>query len=106
SKSGKRKPTGAKADSGPKLVPMDPGPQSPVRRAAESPEDSAVLGAPPMKTSSDSDVRLEAPSDRPGKKGGAEDSFLTEEIDLDAEMRKAEEKARPNKSQGKRPPST
>jgi hypothetical protein len=105
SKSGKRRPTGTKADSGVKLVPMDSGPQSPVRRTAENPEDSAVLGASPMKTSSDSDVRLEAPSDRPGRKGGAEDSFLTEEIDLDAEMRKAEEGTRPKKST-KPPPST
>jgi hypothetical protein len=105
SKSGKRRPTGAKADSGVKLVPMDSGPQSPARRPAEDPDDSAVLGASPVKTSSDSDVRLEPPSDRSGKHG-AEDSFLTEEIDLDAELRRAEQGARSKKSPAKPAPST
>jgi hypothetical protein len=113
SKSAKKKATGPKADSGAKLVPMDAGPQSPVRLTPERAEDSADLGASPIKTSSDSDVRLEAPSDRPGRKSGLgrgeqapEDSFLTEEIDLDAELRKAEETARPKKPQPKPTPST
>jgi hypothetical protein len=113
SKSGKKKATGPKADSGVKLVPMDPGPQSPVRLTSPRPEDSADLGAPPVKTSSDSDVRLEIPRDRPAGKSGSgrsakapEDSFLTEEIDLDAELKKAEETARPKKSQPKASQST
>jgi hypothetical protein len=109
-KSARRKATGPKEDSGAKLVPMDPGPQSPVRLTPDEAEDSSVLGATPIKTSSDSDVRLEVPGERSaGKSGrgekGLEDSFLTEEIDLDAEMRKAEESARPKKTQPKPTPS-
>jgi hypothetical protein len=100
SKSGKKPASGPKEDSGVKLVPLDAGPQSPVRL---TPDDSAALGAPPSRSSSDSDVRLEAPSDRPGRKSGAgrapEDSFLTEEIDLDAEMKKAAEASGPKKPQ-------
>jgi hypothetical protein len=96
SKSDKRKATGPKADSGAKLVPMDPGPQSPVRLTPSREDESAPLGATPIKTSSDSDVRLEAPSKKRGEKA-PEDSFLTEEIDLDAELRRAEEAVRPKK---------
>ena len=92
-----------KADSGAKLVPMDPGPQSPVRLQAQRPEDSAELGASPIKKSSDSDVRLEAPSDRPGRKQPLEDSFLTEEIDLDAELRRAEAVRPKKKTPGTEP---
>jgi hypothetical protein len=105
SPSGKKKASGPKADSGVKLVPMDAGPQSPVRLTPHEDDDSAVLGGPPSRTSSDSDVRLEVPSDRPGRKSGAgrergpEDSFLTEEIDLDAEMKKAGEASGPKKPQ-------
>src|SRR5438128_1312421 len=51
-KSEKRKATGPKADSGAKLVPMDAGPQSPVRLPPEASDESAPLGATPIKTSS------------------------------------------------------
>lgn len=104
-KSEKRKPTGPKADSEAKLVPMDAGPQSPVRVAPDKEAESAPLGATPIKSSSDSDVRLEAPGRKSGRGEKApEDSFLTEEIDLDAELRHAEETARPKKPQPKPTP--
>lgn len=108
-KSEKRRATGPKADSGAKLVPMDAGPQSPVRLASARDDESAPLGATPNKSSSDSDVRLEAPVRKGGLGRGEkapEDSFLTEEIDLDAELRRAEETVRPKKSQPKPSPAT
>src|SRR5262249_15678225 len=52
----------------------------------------------PLKRGSDSDLRLEEGGPR---ERSAEDSFLTEEIDLDAELRKAEEMAQPKKPKSK-----
>jgi hypothetical protein len=71
---------------------------SDVRIVGDSTDDLAPLGSQPPKRGSDSDVRLEEST--PAKKG-LEDSFLTEEIDLDAELRKAEEAAKRKKE----PPS-
>lgn len=110
-KSGRKKPSGPKADSGVKLVPMEGGPQSPVRLSPAE-DDSVILDAPLAKTSSDSNVRLEAPSgagrkSSPGRgERTPEDSFLTEEIDLDAELKKANEGARPKRPQPKATPDT
>src|SRR5262249_5995321 len=59
-----------------------------------SPSDVSVpLGQMPSKSPSDSDVRLEGQLPRPSGKG-AHENQLTEEIDLDAELRKAEEAAK------------
>src|SRR5205807_4167569 len=86
-----------KADS---KVPVEPGSDSDVKIIPDStPEkDIAALGVKPPKKGSDSDVRLEHGSPR---EKGQDDSFLTEEIDLDAELRKADEAARAKKGQGK-----
>src|SRR5581483_201091 len=99
-----RKP-GPKQDSGVRLVPMETESDSDVRIVADSSEDITILGSRPSKAGSDSDIRLE-PSSGSGIGMGrppssADDSFLTEEIDLDAELRKAEETARPRKPQPK-----
>ena len=104
-KSGVRK-TGPRPDSGEKLVgerrvdsdvklsSPDKSSDSDVRIVSDSTDDLAPIGGQPPKRGSDSDVRLE--STGPVKKG-TEDSFLTEEIDLDAELRKAEEAAKAKK---------
>jgi hypothetical protein len=70
-----------------------PGSDSDVKIVADS-SGEFDIGAgktPGPKTSSDSDVRLEQPSPSKASRKGSEESFLTEEIDLDAELRKAEE---------------
>jgi excisionase family DNA binding protein len=81
----------SKSDSDVKIVPD------------HGPEDSAVpLGDQPPRRGSDSDIRLEealGPS-----RGRSDDSLLTEEIDLDAEMKAAEEAAA-KKGKGKSKPS-
>ncbi|HLN27817.1 MAG TPA: helix-turn-helix domain-containing protein [Gemmataceae bacterium] len=97
-KSSVRKP-GPKQDSGVKLVPMDTKSDSDVKIVADSTEDITILG-PSSKPGSDSDIKLDSSGSgsdviQPGS--NPDDSFLTEEIDLDAELRKAEESARPKK---------
>jgi len=70
-----------------------PGSDSDVKIVADS-SGEFDIGAgktPAPKTSSDSDVRLEQASPSKASRKGSEESFLTEEIDLDAELRKAEE---------------
>jgi excisionase family DNA binding protein len=81
-------PAGPK--SGPKKGGAKPASDSDVK-IVESGED-AVGGKPP-RTGSDSDVRLDL---RSGKAKGPGDSHLTEEIDLDAELRKAQHKTAPS----------
>jgi hypothetical protein len=89
-KSGSKK---KKEDSGVRLVPMDSGAESDVQMIPDSKDDlSAVIGHQGPKSHSDSDVRLESPN--PMRKSGPDDSFLTEEIDLDAELRAAEAKSK------------
>src|SRR5262249_43134944 len=95
-------------DPGPKSSPSVTGPKSGSRLGSKPPstrkdssvrmvpdEDSGVKfeggrAAPGGKSPSDSDVRVESPK-RPSKLGGKKDELLTEEIDLDAELKKAEE---------------
>jgi hypothetical protein len=71
---------------------------SDVKIVPDSKDKVPVVGASKSKTSSDSDIRLDAGSSGIGSGIGIgespEDSFLTEEIDLDAELRAAEEAAR------------
>jgi hypothetical protein len=97
----KRKTGSSKSrlDSGVQMVPLEGEGDSDVRMVDAGPADSSVsLGKPP-KTGSDSDIRLESPPPRPGSKTrgpqGSGESLLTEEIDLDAELKAAEaEKAK------------
>src|SRR5262249_45132836 len=109
SKPGSKPPSskkpGPKQDSGVRLVPMDMESDSDVRIVADSSEDITILGGRPSKAGSDSDIRLE-PSSHSGLGMGRppsspDDSFLTEEIDPDAELQKAQETARPRKPQPK-----
>lgn len=86
SKKSKKSP----ADSDVRMVGMGPPGDSGVQLADAGTD--VPLGEQPAKKHSDSDIRLEeaAAAHRPG----GDDSHITEEIDLDAEQRKAEEAAR------------
>jgi hypothetical protein len=94
SKSGKPK-SARPGDSEVRIVPLDIPSDSDVRISDEE-EGSVVLDRPPVKKHSDSDIRLEEVS-RPAPRAdeGSDDALVTEEIDLDAEQRKAAEKAKP-----------
>ena len=101
-----RKKTQTKQDSGVRLVPMESESDSDVKIVPDSKEGVSAIGAKQLKSGTDSDIRLD--SDKPSgsslKLGRSpEDSFLTEEIDLDAELRAAEEAARGRKSGAKKP---
>jgi excisionase family DNA binding protein len=98
--------SGKLMDSGVQMVPLDPGADSDVRL---QPDDSNVsLGQQRPKSGSDSDIRLESPKPRPARSPESSAEMLTEEIDLDAELRKAEEadksRKRPRKKGPKSPP--
>jgi excisionase family DNA binding protein len=96
------------SDSGVRLAGIEES-DSDVKILPAGAEDSASvrLGEKGPSTGSDSDVRLDPNSPTPRKdKGGKEgDSLLTEEIDLDAELRQAEQAAKtramPAQSKGK-----
>jgi excisionase family DNA binding protein len=83
------KPPGARKDSSVRMVPLEP-------------ESASGRSGPLGNSPSDSDVRLDPapPPKRLSKLGGKKsaDNLLTEEIDLDAELKKAEEV-----SKGKKP---
>jgi hypothetical protein len=89
--------TEAKPDSGVRIVPLDKTSDSDVKIVPD--ESDVALGGPKAKTPSDSDIRLEphTPAARSGGKPGSDPALVTEEIDLDAEARKAEESARAKK---------
>jgi excisionase family DNA binding protein len=93
-----KKPSGPKQDSGVRLV-MDEGPDSDVQIVPDSDKDINILGGA-HKKGSDSDIRLEPDSGTAIGKS-PDDSMLTEEIDLDAELRKAEEAAKPRREKPK-----
>jgi hypothetical protein len=97
-KSGVRPPE--KGDSGVRIVPLDKSSDSDVKLDPDTDESESISHERP-KTPSDSDIRLEASDNAP--RPGSDDALVTEEIDLDAESRKAAEagKAKP----GKRPRS-
>lgn len=82
-------PPGARVDSGVRLVPMED-------------EETISLSQPPL-SPADSDVRLELAGGAPSKEGP---NPPTEEIDLDAELLKAEEASRVRKSSAKEKPKT
>src|SRR5438552_6867981 len=87
-KSGKKKtalPPGSRVDSGVRLVPMDS-------------EEMETIQHEPGRAPSDSSVRVEPDSSPPGGKAyGAGYEHPTEEADLDAELRRAEEAAKGQK---------
>ncbi len=97
-KSGKTKGGASKAgspgDSEVRIVPLDLPSDSDVK-ISDDEEGSVVLDRPLVKKHSDSDIRLEEVS-RPAPRAdeGSDDALVTEEIDLDAEQRKAAEKAK------------
>jgi hypothetical protein len=93
-KSGPRKsplPPGSRVDSGVRLVPLD------------SDEDLESIQHEPGRAPSDSSVRIDPASGPSGSKvkGTGHEYLPTEEVDLDAELRKAEEAARGHKPRTK-----
>jgi hypothetical protein len=87
-----------RGDSGVRLVPMGGDVDSDVRIVSDNPDDVVVGDLSPSKE--DSDIRLD--ENRPRPKSGLhkkdDESVQTEEIDLDAELRKAEQNAPPPSS--------
>jgi hypothetical protein len=87
--------TDPRGDSGVRLVPMEGDLDSDVRIVSDNPEDVVVGDLAP--STEDSDIRLDEKRPRPKsglhKPGAPDDSMQTEEIDLDAELRKAEQAA-------------
>jgi excisionase family DNA binding protein len=76
----------AKDDSGVRIVPLDQPSDSDVKISPSSPHDSDIpIGKQPAKKPSDSDIRIEEVG-----RGGSSEQMVTEEIDLDAEQRKAD----------------
>ncbi len=83
SRRGKSKPD--QADSGVRIVPLDKATDSDVKMVPD-PAGSNAPPAPKRGTApSDSDIRMES-----GGRRGRDDTMVTEEIDLDAEARKAD----------------
>lgn len=88
-KTGSGKGKGDHVDSGVRIVPLDQASDSDVKMVP----DPAGSGVPPVpkakrpNTASDSDIRIESGSGVRNR----DDSLVTEEIDLDAEARKADE---------------
>jgi len=105
---GKATPDDSPGDSDVRMVGMDLPSDSDVR-IAEAQESNVNLDRPPgKKTHSDSDIRLEEAGGG-GARGdeASDDALVTEEIDLDAEERKAKEKKpKKGKSRMKRADST
>jgi excisionase family DNA binding protein len=103
----------SRLDSGPQVVPLEAKSDSDVKvvdsdaKVVEPVADAGrASGQPPPKAPSDSDIRLEpAPARSPAKPGpgkkGPDEAMLTDEIDLDAELKKAESAARSKKPKPK-----
>jgi hypothetical protein len=103
----KATPKPAQGDSGVRLVSPEAQSDSDVKIVGDTDDNAVALGQNPAKTPSDSDIRLEksaGQTSKPASDKKKKDSVLTEEIDLDAEMRKAEEaKAKKGSSDKHRP---
>jgi excisionase family DNA binding protein len=87
-----------RGDSGVRLVPMEGDIDSDVRIVSDNPDDVLIGDLP--RSAEDSDIRLDEKRPRPKsglhpKPGSSDESMQTEEIDLDAELRKAQESAPP-----------
>src|SRR5262249_5051428 len=91
SPSSQRRKSGAHLDSGPRLVGIDS--DSDVKIVGVD-SDEVQMGKLSPKSGTDSDIRLDLQKSDSKNKKGSQDSLLTEEIDLDAEIRKAEEAAK------------
>ncbi|HEX5271088.1 MAG TPA: hypothetical protein VFW33_11395, partial [Gemmataceae bacterium] len=104
SKSGKSRKA-RPGDSEVRIVPLDVPADSDVK-ITDDEEGSVILDRAPVKKHSDSDIRLEEVS-RPAPRAdeGSDDALVTEEIDLDAEERKAAEKAKSKGGKSKVKPS-
>jgi hypothetical protein len=92
-------------DSEVRIVPLELPSDSDVK-ITEDEEGSVILDRPPVKKHSDSDIRLEEVS-RPAPRAdeGSDDALVTEEIDLDAEERRAAEKGKKKSGRSKMKPA-
>jgi excisionase family DNA binding protein len=97
---GQRRKSGAHLDSGPRLVGIDS--DSDVKIVGVD-SDEVQVGKMAGKSGTDSDIRLDFKGSDSKANKGSHANLLTEEIDLDAEIRKAEEAARA-KAKGKSDP--
>ncbi len=102
--SGKKKGTSAptsRPDSGARIVPLADDSDSDVKMVLDE-DDAVVLGGGKQKSGSDSDIRLEhtEPPVRLASEG-SDPSLVTEEIDLDAEIRKQQASQPASKSKPK-----
>jgi excisionase family DNA binding protein len=106
-KSGSGRSKVVDADSGVRMVPLEDSEDSDVK-LRKDPSDSPVpvLGeGPGVKTPSDSDIRLhevEPPADSPRSR---KQGHVTEEIDLDAEAKRAEQAAKAKKPKTRHAPA-
>jgi excisionase family DNA binding protein len=92
SKSPTRKPKPVdQPDSGVRIVPLEESSDSDVKLRKPSSEEESAVGEQKARAPSDSDIRIEA---QPPVEGGQHPEIVTEEIDLDAESRKAAESTR------------
>jgi len=107
---GKRPKTKNRPDSGVKLV-SDTNSDSDVKIVADDHDSNVSLGGSKKKlTSSDSDIRLESAGSSKSKKSkvkidpreAPDETMLTEEIDLDAELKSAEQQLPKSKSKLKK----
>jgi excisionase family DNA binding protein len=100
-KSGPRSGAGpvAQPDSGVRIVPLGNASDSDVKIVSDSVPEVTIQSGSPTKRPSDSDIRLEGHTLPPAAGGlhkpGSDEGLVTEEIDLDAEARKAEATAKP-----------
>src|SRR5207237_191158 len=95
----------SRADSGVRVMAPEGKSDSDVKIVPAPGDSGAVpLAASPPKSASDSDIRLQSTAKRDDS--SSDSSILTEEIDLDEELRRAAEKkgARTQGPAGKRPP--
>jgi hypothetical protein len=99
---GRRVPTDATGESGVRLV-SDPASDSDVKIIPDSTSEIPLGQSLPGDSGTESDVRLDLAGAAGSKRRLDGDSFLTEEIDLDAEIRKAEEAARAQQRPETRP---
>jgi hypothetical protein len=98
-----RPPT--RKDSEVRIVPFEEGGGSDVSVVGDAPMSGVNLGATPVKKQSDSDIRLEEVGRRGGGTGKSE-GHVTEEIDLDADVRKVEKSTKSKVTRAKVKPGS
>ncbi len=94
----------ARKDSEVRIVPFEPSGESDVSVVGDAPTSGVNLGATPVKKQSDSDIRLEEVGRHKGP--GKTEGHVTEEIDLDADVRKVEKTTKSKHTRAKVKPGS